>query len=73
MQSSQAIKTVKTGNIVHGLDIADDGKIYVSSRKEPKIWVVDQNSLNVLSEVILPADEGHRIAIVKKQEVICTH
>lgn len=47
-------------NTIHGTN-----KIYVSSRVEPKIWVVDQNSLEVLSEIVLPAGEGHQMAIVQ--------
>ena len=40
------------------------GKLYVSSRKEPKIWVVDQSSLEVLDTIQLPGGEGHQLAIV---------
>lgn len=41
------------------------GKLYVSSSKEPKIWVVDQASLRVLGAIDLPAGEGHQIGIVR--------
>lgn len=44
--------------------ITGTGKVYVSSRKKPIIWVVDQNSVKVLSEIALPAGEGHQMAIV---------
>ncbi|HYQ70931.1 MAG TPA: YncE family protein, partial [Gammaproteobacteria bacterium] len=47
-------------NTIHGT-----GKVYVSSRKEPKIWVVDQNTLKVVREIVLPAGEGHQMAIVQ--------
>jgi len=40
------------------------GKLYVSSRKEPKIWVVDQSSLELLDTIQLPGGEGHQLAIV---------
>jgi YVTN family beta-propeller protein len=40
------------------------GKVYVSSRKLPKIWVVDQATLKVTGEIALPAGEGHQMAIV---------
>ena len=40
------------------------GKVYVSSRKQPLIWVVDQKTLKVLDEIKLPAGEGHQMAIV---------
>ena len=41
------------------------GKLYVSSRKEPKIWVVDQASLTLLGTIQLPGGEGHQIGIVR--------
>ncbi|HCZ14484.1 MAG TPA: hypothetical protein DHV85_07765 [Candidatus Accumulibacter sp.] len=41
------------------------GKLYVSSRKEPKIWVVDQTSLEVLGSIQLPGGEGHQLATVQ--------
>lgn len=47
-------------NTIHGT-----GKIYVSSRKAPKIWVVDQQSLKVLNEITLPVGEGHQMAVVQ--------
>jgi len=45
---------------VHGT-----GKVYVSSRKEPKIWVVDQKTLEVTGTIQLPAGEGHQIGVVR--------
>lgn len=47
-------------NTIHGT-----GKVYVTSKKEPKIWVVDQNSLSVLGEIPLPKGEGHQMAVVQ--------
>lgn len=47
-------------NTIHGT-----GKVYVSSKKEPKIWVVDQDSLAVLGEIALPKGEGHQMAVVQ--------
>ena len=41
------------------------GKLYVSSRKEPKIWVVDQKTLEVTGTIQLPAGEGHQIGVVR--------
>ncbi len=41
------------------------GKVYVSSRKEPKIWVVDQKTLEVTGTIQLPAGEGHQIGVVR--------
>ena len=45
--------------------ITGTGKVYVSSRKAPKIWVVDQKTLKVLSEIKLPVGEGHQMVIMK--------
>ncbi len=45
--------------------IRGTGKVYVSSRKEPKIWIVDQKSLTVTGTIALPAGEGHQMAVVK--------
>ncbi len=41
------------------------GKLYVSSRKQPKIWVVDQKTLEVTGTIELPAGEGHQIGVVR--------
>jgi len=45
--------------------ITGTGKIYVSSRKKPIIWVVDQKTMQKIGEITLPAGEGHQMAIVK--------
>lgn len=45
--------------------ITGTGKIYISSRSKPLIWVVDQQSLQVLNTIDLPAGEGHQMAIVQ--------
>ena len=44
--------------------ITGTGKVYVSSSKEPIIWVIDQQSLTVKGTIDLPAGEGHQMAIV---------
>ncbi len=44
--------------------IRGTGKVYVSSRSKPVIWVIDQKKLIVLSTIDLPAGEGHQMAIV---------
>jgi hypothetical protein len=43
--------------------IRGTGKVYVSSRKEPKVWVVDQKTLAVTATIAFPAGEGHQMAI----------
>jgi len=47
-------------NTIHGA-----GKVYVSSRNKPIIWVVDQKSLKVVNTIKLPAGEAHQMAIVE--------
>lgn len=44
--------------------ISGTGELYVSSRKKPVIWVVDQKSLQVTTTIDLPEGEGHQIAVV---------
>jgi YVTN family beta-propeller protein len=44
--------------------IRNTGKVYVSSRKKPIIWVVDQKTLKVVNTIKLPAGEAHQMAIV---------
>lgn len=48
----------------HLNSIDGTGKVYVSSRKKPIIWVVDQNTMQKLGEIELPAGEGHQMAVV---------
>ncbi len=47
-------------NTIHGT-----GKIYVSSRNKPLIWVVDQKTLKLTGTIKLPAGEAHQMAIVE--------
>ncbi len=46
-------------NTIHGT-----GKVYVSSRSEPVVWVVDQKTLKHVNTIKLPAGVGHQMAIV---------
>ena len=46
-------------NVIYGT-----GKVFVSSRKEPVIWVLDQKSLQRIATINLPAGEGHQMAVV---------
>lgn len=45
--------------------ITGTGKVYVSSRKKPVIWVIDQKSMKLAGQIDLPAGEGHQMAIVQ--------
>ncbi|MEN8171162.1 MAG: YncE family protein [Pseudomonadota bacterium] len=44
--------------------IRGTGKVYVSSRKQPTLWVIDQKQFKLVGEIPLPAGEGHQMAIV---------
>lgn len=44
--------------------ITGTGKVYVSSRKNPIIWVVDQKTMKVVNTIKLPAGEAHQMAIM---------
>ena len=58
------IRTIKLTPAPYHLNtVKGTGKVYVSSRKQPKIWVVDQQSLKVIGEIQLPAGEGHQMAV----------
>ena len=46
--------------------IKGSGKVYVSSRKKPIIWVIDQNTLKVVNTIPLPAGEAHQMAVVNE-------
>jgi DNA-binding beta-propeller fold protein YncE len=45
--------------------IPGTGKVYVSSSKAPKIWVVDQKTFTVTDTIQLPGGQGHQIAVIK--------
>ena len=47
-------------NTIHGA-----GKVYVSSRNKPLIWVIDQKDFKLLDTIELPAGEAHQMAIVE--------
>jgi len=44
--------------------ISGTGKVYVTSRVQPIIWVVDQETMKVTNTINLPGGEGHQMAIV---------
>jgi YVTN family beta-propeller protein len=46
----------------HVATIPGTGKVYVSSRKEPLIWVVDQKRLALVSKIPIRG-EGHQMAV----------
>lgn len=45
--------------------ITGTNKVYVSSRKKPLIWVIDQTSLKVTNTIKLPGGEAHQMVIVQ--------
>lgn len=51
-------------NPYHLNTVKGAGKVYVSSRSEPTIWVIDQQSFEVVNRFTLPAGEGHQMAVM---------
>ncbi len=49
----------------HVTTITGTGKLYVSSRAEPRIWVLDQNTLALRGEIPIHG-EGHQMAVVRQ-------
>ena len=47
----------------HIKSIKGTGKLYISSRSQPWIWVLDQNSLEVITKIQIKG-EGHQMALV---------
>ena len=48
----------------HIKSIKGTGKLYISSRSQPWIWVLDQKSLEVISKIQIKG-EGHQMALVQ--------
>jgi DNA-binding beta-propeller fold protein YncE len=44
--------------------IRGTGKVYISSRKKPLIWVVDQKKMTLINTIKLTEGEAHQMAIV---------
>ena len=49
----------------HIKSIKGTGKLYVSSRARPWIWVLDQDSLQVLRKIPING-EGHQMVMVQR-------
>ena len=49
----------------HLTAVPGTGKLYVSSAEEDKLWVVDQRSLAIVREILIPG-QGHQMAVVSK-------
>jgi len=48
----------------HIKSIRGTGKLYVSSRAQPWIWVIDQQSLDIISKIPIKG-EGHQMALMQ--------
>jgi len=46
--------------------IPNTRKVYVSSRKQPKIWVIDQNNLTILKEIKLHSGVAHQMVVLDR-------
>lgn len=47
----------------HLMTVSGTGKLYVSSADEPKVWVVDQNTFEILGEIVI-GGKGHQMVLV---------
>lgn len=52
----------------HLATITNTGKLYVSSRKDAKLWVVSQRDLQLLGEIAIDGI-GHQMVVMKDQEL----
>jgi len=63
---NEAVRKIKLSPAPYHLNtIYGTGKLYVSSRGKPLIWVIDQKNFKLLETIDLPAGEAHQMAIVK--------
>jgi len=46
--------------------IPNTNKVYVSSRKKPKIWVIDQHSLAILKEINIGSGVAHQMVVLDR-------
>jgi len=64
--TNDKLRSIKLSPAPYHLNtIRGTGKVYISSRKSPVIWVMDQKSLKITSEIKMPAGEAHQMAIVR--------
>lgn len=63
IESGSSSATAMAPAPYHIKSITGTGKLYVSSRAKPWIWVVDQNSLEVIRKIPI-IGEGHQMTIV---------
>jgi len=62
---NEAVREMKLSPAPYHLNsIRGTGKIYVSSRSKPLIWVIDQKDFKLLETIILPAGEAHQMAVI---------
>lgn len=58
-------KTLELSPAPYHLDtIHGSGKVYVSSSKQPIIWVIDQQTVKRVGTIDLPGGEAHQMAVV---------
>lgn len=61
--SDETMQEAELGPAPYHLAVnSEDGKLLITSREVPQLWVVDQNRLNVLEKIPL-AGIGHQIAL----------
>ena len=63
LETGAVHRTPRSPEPYHLATVTGTGKLYVSSAGEPKIWVVDQASLEAIGEIPIRG-EGHQMAVV---------
>jgi len=65
--NSDAIKNIALAPApYHVAALPHSEKLYVSSRKAPKIWVIDQRSMNVLDEITIDSGVAHQMVFIDR-------
>jgi DNA-binding beta-propeller fold protein YncE len=65
-ESGAKVAVPLSPNPYHLNTITGTGKVYVSSRSEPTVWVIDQSSFKLINSFKLPAGEGHQMTIINQ-------
>ena len=65
--SNDKLRSIELQPAPYHLEYVDDvKKLYVSSRKEPKIWVIDPSTLAVKKTIALGKGVAHQMVIINK-------
>jgi len=63
--SSSKVSVSLSPSPYHLAVVRGEGKLYVSSAQEPKIWVIDQKTLQVIGEILI-GGTGHQMVVLPR-------